>query len=524
MARHRIGNAGLAEHTRAEPEHTVARRVSGAAAWSYVGVFADRAIRFVVFMVVARLVSPAQFGTVMLCLLTVEALQAVLDVGLATALIQQPSVSQPELDTAFLITMGVSALTAAALFVGAPGLTALVHEPAAAPLLRALAFTPLINGAGAVHLALIQRDMGFKALAGRTVGASLIASAAAVALAVAGLGAWALVVRTLTLAVFGTLAAWWVSPFRPRLRFDPASVRGVAPAGLRLWASGVATQVNGRGFDFLAGIVLGAVALGALRIAGQTVLLLIELTVGPMTAVGYSLLSRSRDQPEAFQSTLVTVATFAAMLIFPTFAGLFVVADPLLPLMFGDRWAPAAAITPYMCAIAPALYWQLLVSVALFASGRTDRMLQWALIEAAVTVVLGLAGARFGLVGLALAGVLRLYLMTPLGWRWLRRDTGVDPRLLLRPALPSAMAAIVMAMVVGLAKSRLAPSLSAPALSAALIGIGVVTYALLLPLWAGRLLKPLLEGHGWLDRLAARGLLKTPLQHVRSRWSGGTPP
>jgi O-antigen/teichoic acid export membrane protein len=471
----------------------VARQVSGAAIWSYLGEFADRALRFGVFVVVARLVSPTEFGMVVLSLLTVEALQGVLDVGLSTALIQQRELSKPQLDTAFLITVGVSALTAIVLFLWAPALTAFVHEDAAAPLLRTLAIVPLINGMGSIHVALIQRDQGFKALAGRRIGSSLVASVVAVLLAVAGFGAWALVVRTLLLAICGTAVAWLATSFRPSLRFDLHSVRSVAPAGLRLWAAGIAAQVNARGFDFLAGVVLGPAALGALRIAGQTVLLLIETTVGPITAAGYALLSRNRRDPKLFEETLVTIANFAALLIFPAFAGLFVVADLLLPLMFGSRWEPAAAITPYMCAVAPALYWHLLVTVALFASGRADRMLHWALIEAAITAAVGLSFARFGLVGLAAAGVLRLYLMTPLGWFWLRRDVGVNPRLLLAPALPSAAAAVVMALIVELGKLQFAPLLAPAVLTWTLVAIGAATYALLLPFSARRLLAQLLN-------------------------------
>jgi polysaccharide transporter, PST family len=476
-----------------QPEQRVARQVSGAAMWSYASIFADRALRFGVFVVVARLVSPTQFGVVLLSLLTVEVLQAILDTGLSTALIQQRELSKEQLDTAFLITIVVSAITSIVLFLAAPVLTALVHDGEAAPFLRALALAPLINGVGAVHVAMIQRDIGFKALAARMVGSSVAASAVAVLFAVIGFNAWALVARTLLSAICGTAIAWHTNSYRPSLHFDLHSVRTVAPNGLRLWAAGIANQINGRGFDFLAGMVLGSAALGALRIAGQTVMVLVDLTVGPMGAVGYALLSRNRHDPKLFEETLVIIANFAALLIFPAFAGLLVTADVLLPLVFGSRWEPAAAITPYMCAVAPALYWYLLVSVALFASGRADRMLHWALIEAGMTAIVGIVGARYGLVGLAAAGVLRLYLMTPLGWYWLRRDVGVNPRLLLTACLPSAAASAVMAVVVALAKMRLTPLLSPSMLTLSLVAIGVATYVILVPFSARRLCLLLLK-------------------------------
>lgn len=471
--------------TQAEPH--VAKQVSGAAMWSYASILADRALRFGVFVVVARLVSPTQFGLVMLSLLTVEMLQAILDTGLSTALIQQPTISKPQLDTAFIITMGVSAVTSIVLYLGAPALTSLVHEGEATPYLRTLAIAPLINGAGAVQVALIQRDLGFRALAGRTVGSNLAASVAGVVLAVIGFGAWALIARTLLAAICGTAIAWFTTSYKPSLHFDSQTVRTVTPMGLRLWAAGIANQINSRGFDFFAGIVLGSAALGALRVAGQVVMLLVDLTVGPMGAVGYAVLSRNRQDPKLFEATLVIIANLAALLIFPAFAGLLVTADVALPLVFGSRWEAAAAITPYMCAVAPALFWYLLVSVALFASGRADRMLHWALIEAGLTAVVGIVGARYGLIGLAAAGVTRLYLMTPFGWRWLRRDVGVNPRALLAAALPSAAASAVMAMLVVLAKVHLAPVLAPATLTLSLVAIGAATYALLLPFSARRL-------------------------------------
>jgi O-antigen/teichoic acid export membrane protein len=471
-----------------EVERNVTKQVSGAALWSYAGTLADRAIGFGVFVVVARLVGPSDFGLAVLSLLIVDALQVVLDTGLSTALIQQKELSKPQLDTAFLITMAAGTLMSAALFFGASALSSLMHDGGIVPLLRTLALGPLLNGAGAVQVALVQREIGFKMLAARTVSSSLLGGIAAILLALAGFGVWALILRNLFGSICGTVIAWLATSYRPGLRYDLRAVRTLAPAGLRLWGAGVANQINNKGFDFLAGIFLGTAALGALRLAGQTVALLIELTIGPITGVGYAVLSRNRHDSKLFEETLVAVANLAALLIFPAFAGMYIVADVLLPLMFGSRWEAASAITPYMCAVAPALYWYVLVSMALFASGRADRMLHWALIEAGITAGVGLAGARFGLVGLAAAGVLRLYLMTPLGWRWLHRDVGVNPRLLISSALPSLVASIVMAALVAMAKSQLTPLLKPAMLTFSLVTIGIVTYALLLPFSARNLI------------------------------------
>ena len=487
-----------------EPTSKVARQIFSSAFWSYAGNFSDRAIRFVVFVIVARLVSPAEFGVVLISLLVVEALQIFLDGGLGAALIRQATVSDVEFDSAFLITLAFGFALSTGIFLGADAFARLVRQADAASVIRILALTPVINALGAIHTTRLVRDLGFKALATRTLAASLIASLVAVGLAYAGLGVWALVARSLTLVLCSTVGVWIAMPWLPRLRFDWMAIRTLLPTALRLLGSNLIGQINGRGFDFLAGLVLGVGALATFRIAGQTVLLIIELTAGPLTYVGYSVLSRHKDDPALFAEGFKFMAQLSALLIFPAFFGLFAVADELFPLVFGARWTGASVIVPFMCAICVPLYFQLMVSSALFAAGRADRILKWSLIEAGLTVVMAPIGAQFGLVGLAAMASLRLYGMIPFGLRWLRRDAGLDPSLVIGPALPCAAAAALMSAVVYGAKHLLAPYLAPAPLMASSIVLGVGLYASMSPLVAGPLV---------------REMIRRPLGAVRGRAS-----
>ena len=241
-------------------ENHIARWVSTAALWSYAGVFFDRAIRFLVLLVVARLITPTQFGVVLLSLLVVELLQTFLDVGLSAALIQKKTLTKSTLDTAFLLTLGVSLITTLVLISSAHYLAYFSKDTTSIPFLRVLALAPLINGAGAIHVTIMHRDVRFRTLAGRTAITSIVASITAVGMAFGGYGAWALVGRTLLSALFGTAIAWWSTTYRPALQFDLTSIRDVLPAAARLWSANVANQINSRGFDLLAALLLGATA------------------------------------------------------------------------------------------------------------------------------------------------------------------------------------------------------------------------------------------------------------------------
>ena len=164
-------------------ENHIARWVSTAALWSYAGVFFDRAIRFLVLLVVARLITPTQFGVVLLSLLVVELLQTFLDVGLSAALIQKKTLTKSTLDTAFLLTLGVSLITTLVLLSSAHYLAYFSKDTTSIPFLRVLALAPLINGAGAIHVTIMHRDVRFRTLAGRTAITSIVASITAVGMA-----------------------------------------------------------------------------------------------------------------------------------------------------------------------------------------------------------------------------------------------------------------------------------------------------------------------------------------------------
>ena len=453
-----------------------AAQVSASTTWSFAGAIADRALRFLVFIIIARLVTPQAFGLVVLCLLLVEMFQTAFEAGLATTLIRESELDRPALDTAFTAISVVGLLSSALTFFAAAPFAQFARQPAATALLQVLAISPFLSALGKVHVALMERRLGFKALAGRTVVASIIASLTAIGLAYLHAGAWALITRSLLLAGAGTVLAWRAEPYRPKLRLHRHVLASLGRPSFHLWASGIVGQLNSRGFDAIAGLTLGAAALGAFRIAGQTVLLLMELTIGPLTAVGYAALSRGRDDPARFRATFALMVDAAALLIFPVFAGLYVISDPLIGLLFGDRWAPAAGLLPFMCAIAPALYVHLLASCALFAVGRTDLLLWTSLFEGAATLI-GFIGCRYGLVGLAIAGTLRLYLAAPIQCYWMERAAGVDPWSLLRPGARTLACAVIMAAATAGLKPWLAAILPPLPLLILLVLFGAAVYA-----------------------------------------------
>jgi len=470
-------------------EASAGKEVTSAAFWSYAGAFAERGLRFAVFVIIARFVVPEEFGIVVLAGLVLSLIQDLSQIGMGEALVRQKEVDRLTFDSAFWGLLGIS-LAATVLYLA--GVLFFV-DGAEQPLLRQilLAILPAlpISALGSVLHAHLLRDLGFRELTLRIVGASIASGIIAILLALAGWGIWALAAKSVLQAVFQTALLWYFCPWRPRFRFSYDSLRPLLPDSLRLLGSSALNQLNQKGFDFAAGLLLGAAALAILRVAGQTILLLIELTIGPMTMAAFAILARYPDNPAVGRKTFALLTQSTALLVYPSFFGLAAISDILLPWLFGEQWSQAAIFVRLLVLLALPVHLQMLLMAAFFAAGRTDRMLHWQLAMSAATV-LGIAiGTPFGLWGLAIATVAHFYLLIPLGLWWLKRDTYFRIGELARAILPSLACAGIMAIAVLGIRPLVARTLDTPMQLAILVLVGVALFALAVPFIAPELLR-----------------------------------
>ncbi|MCJ2024017.1 oligosaccharide flippase family protein [Methylobacterium sp. J-067] len=443
--------------------------------------YVDRTLRFLLLIAAGWAAGPSELGVALLALLVTELIQTLTDLGVQRSLLQEKRLRRPTVDTAFALAMCNGAVIAAAMLALAGPMAAVMGEPRIEPLLRLLAVGPLANGLGQVPDALLQRRKRFRPIALRTIVATVLASGAGFGAIAGGSPGDPLILAAIVQACTVALLSWAMTPYRPRPRLIRTEWQAIGPRSLRLWMSGVIGFLNNRGFDFIAGLSLGPAALASLRIGGQIILLLIQITIGPILAIAYAVLPRLRSQPQRFRAELMIAAFLCSSLLFPAFAGLFALADIVLPVMLGAKWNDLAGILPFMCWIAPALYFQAIVSTALFGADRNDLLLKLSLFEFSATIILGFLGSRLGIVGIAAAGSLRLYMLIPVTWRWMRRTIGFDPKILLWMALPASISTMVMLGSIMLVKENLVLlTASYWAIAGGVCALGILIYSVVI--------------------------------------------
>jgi lipopolysaccharide exporter len=361
-------------------------------------------------VVLARLVSPAEFGRYAVAAIVVD-LASVPAAGVGGALVQRSTVSREHLQAGFalalltgLVLVGLT-LAAASLIVGP------VFGPRAAELVRLSTPLCLILAATTVSSALLQRRLAFRRLGAIDVSNAVVRAAASILMAVAGLNGEALVLGSLAGGLAATGLMWaWAPPPLPRLRRGPT--RDILEYGLAA-SLAAASWVGFRNCDYaIVGARLGALQAGYYFRAYTLAVEYQKKVSQVMSTVGFPVLSRAQsgDQRNALRGRMVRQLT---IVLFPPLVVLAIVAPVLVPWFFGRAWAPAVVPTQILALGGAATLVIDAAGAALMASGRARALLcyGWAHFACYGLAVFIVAPLGLAAVALAAAVVHTLFLL-----------------------------------------------------------------------------------------------------------------
>jgi lipopolysaccharide exporter len=314
--------------------------------WSLLSFAGTKALTFIATLILARLVAPSDFGVLAAVMAFITVLEVISIIGTkATVIYESERGITSRVQTAFTLNLIITvALTGIAIAL-APLIADYFGAGSETVLFRVAALHLLLTGLGNIHDALLLRDMEFRRRIIPQLAGNIARGAVTIALAIAGLGASALVIGF----VFGTsvltTTLWLVKPFRPTLKIERAAARGIATYGG--WASvlSLLAALTTRVDVAVVGGVLGATTLGLYTIAQR----LPELVIGQVTLnlsiVAFPALSQRRDLGDReLTDTTLNLIRYSALFGLPVGAALAVLAEPLVVVLFSETWIDAAAI------------------------------------------------------------------------------------------------------------------------------------------------------------------------------------
>ncbi len=369
--------------------------------WSAVDLIGRQAATFVVSIVLARLLTPADFGAVAIALFFAMFVMVVVQQGLSTAVIQRHGAADEEVSSIFWWNLILSAALSVALIAAGPAIAAFFGLPVLAPLMFAAAAQITLTAIGAVHLALLNRDLRFDAIAKAGIPATILSGVIGIILALNGAGVWALAVQLVSAAALNSAGLWIVGGWRPAAVLRASGLSEAIRFARWVSLSGGLEVLYSQGFALVLGKLYGPRDVGLYTRAASTQQLPGNVVMGIISRVALPLFAGRRDDPEALRRGLLSANRMATVISLPLLVGLALTADLVIVVLFGPQWVeagPILAILAWAGVLYPISANNLLL---LLASGRSHVYFRVEVAKKVVGVLFVAVGSVFGIIGLA---------------------------------------------------------------------------------------------------------------------------
>jgi PST family polysaccharide transporter len=406
---------------------TLAARTAAAGQWRLAATFLTTALQVVVGVVLARLLTPADFGVMALALVVHGLFHRVGDLGIGVALVQRPRLSDAHVRTAFTVSVLLGIGWAIVLAASAPAIASVVREPRVTPVLRLLSAGFVFVSAGGVAGALLRRQLDFRGqffvdAASHLLGYGVVA----IALAAWGWGVWSLAWGALTQLTVGALAqlAWTRHAMRPLL--SGHELRELLAVGLGAALSGGVNYAALNGDNVVVGRLLGAFSLGIYVRAYALMNVPFTYVTAVMSSVLFPAFARMQEDPARLRAGYLRGTRLASMIAASAMATLAVGAPHLVPAIYGAQWIGAVVPLQVLCAAGyfRALYH--LGGVTAQSVGRVYAEMANQVGYAALVILGASVGARAGLPGVAAGVGLAILFMFVASGHLAVRATGVS--------------------------------------------------------------------------------------------------
>ena len=469
----------------AAPEHGNLRsRVLAGAGWAGFSQIAVQLTRMLVAIIVARLLTPSDYGLAALTLVFSSLGMVFSDLALGAALVQRKTLTETDRSTAFWMTMASGVLFMVLGFALSWPIAALYGEPETQPLFAALSVSFVISALGSTQQALMLRDMAFRRLEMLTVVGALAGAPVAIALAAAGTGPWAIIGQQIAIAGATAALLWFGSSWRPKFHFSWTSLRDLWSFSGFLVGHRLLFYTYQNADNFIIGRWVGSAAVGAYAIAYNVMLAPATRIGGPLQRVLAPTFSRMQDEPARIADAWARVVRMIAAIAVPALAGIMIVAPDFVQVALGEQWASAAPIIQVLAWVGILQALQSINVDILMARNRTNLMFRFSCVFVLCHVTSFAIGVNWGVMGVAWAFAISSTLVDPALSVITARVLGVSPMVPVRAVAGVFQAAIGMVAVLFVARPALVDAgVPAAARLALLVALGAIVY---LPLVAWR--------------------------------------
>lgn len=394
--------------------------------WSATNSAIVNFVGFFAFVVLGRLLSPADFGIVAMAAAAIAFAGIFVPLGMAEALIQRKDVADEHFDTVFWLLLGSAVLLCGLCVFFADRAAAYYGIASVAQVMPVLALRLPADALSAVPQAIIARRLDFHLLAMRSAGAGVVTAVTGVTLALMGAGVWALVISQVLGVLAGALISLSVVQWRPRLRFSFYHLRQVLSYGIPSSGGSLIVFLNQQLDQMLIGLWFGEFQMGIYNLSRRIQTFLNGLLGSVAASVAHPAFSRIQEDRGQVREKFVVSASNVAIVVLPIFFGIIGIAGDALALLFGEKWLPATPVVIVFCVWGPVQCIGMLQGSLISALGRPDWWFGYLFASALLNIPVCLLSAPHGILAVAIALVAKAYLVWPINAAMVCRLLGLS--------------------------------------------------------------------------------------------------
>ena len=398
-------------------EESLKSKTVKGAAWSFAGNMANKGIQFVISLLLARMLTPADYGLIGMMGFFIGIASSFIDSGFSSALIQYKDRQNKDYCTVFYVNFGMSILMYGILYLAAPFIADFYNQPPLINLIRVYCLTFLIGAFSTINSITLTINLNYKLSNIISTTSALISGIIGLTCAYSNMGVWSLIVQQLSAAVIRMILLLYKVRWFPKLEFSVTSFRRFFSYGSKLLVSGLIHTAYSNMYPMVIGKEFSASDLGYVsraqgfnEMAGGTL-------VGILGSVAFPVLTRVQDDDETLLRLYEKYIQISAFVVFPIILFLAGVAKPLVLFLLTDKWAPSIILLQILSL---GYIWDGITRInlnLLYVKGRTDLVLRLEIIKKTIAFLIMLTTVLIGdltimCAGMTVYGTIALYLNT----------------------------------------------------------------------------------------------------------------
>lgn len=416
--------------------------------WSAADAFLAQGVSFIVGLVLARLLSPEEYGLIGIVLIFTTILLSVVDCGFSNALIRKLKVTEEDYNTLFIFNILISLAMYGLLYASAPFIANFFERPQLVALTRVTGLLLIFQALSIVQYTILSRNVDFKTKTKASLISAIISGGIGIAMAFLGYGVWSLVYQQLSRQLLYSLFLWIYIKWWPKLSFSLDSFRYMWGFGWKLLVSGLLDKIWAQLYQVVVGKFYSPATLGQYSRSKEYANIFSSNLTTIVQRVSYPVLSQVQDDEERMVSAyrkVIKITMFVTAIILISMAA---VSEPFIYCLIGPQWQDAAKFLPYIC-ISMSLYPLHAINLNMLQiQGRTDIFLYLEIVKKIIAIgpiCLGIfINIYWMLVGTILTGIIAFFLNS----YYTGKRLGYSSWMQLKDILPSYSIAFLIAISV----------------------------------------------------------------------------